>query len=136
MIYFVLIFGVVGYLFGEEPVTKDNIRQLAEHKTTFEIAKPFPKVFDNLMTASNKCYLNQPNEEQITVWGEKNNAHKTANIRIEHVYAMTPHEMYIMVDLKAVGDKTTVVDVYNADDSAKDSLINYKNWADQKPESC
>ena len=136
MIYFVLIFGVVGLIFGTAPVTKDNIRTLAAEKTTFEVNKPFQQVFANMMSASKQCYLYKHTREQMTVAGEKNNRDKTANIRIEHIYAMKPHEMYIMVDVKSLTDNKTQVDVYNKDESAKDSLKNYQIWATKKPDKC
>ncbi len=136
MIYFVLVFGILGVVFAQEPVTQDYIRSHPAHKKSFEVAKPYQAVFDNLMTASKKCYLDKPFTEQITVWGERNRAQKTGNIRIEHVYAMKPHEMYIMVDIKSVAADKTEVIVYNADDTAQDSLRNYQQWANKKPESC
>ncbi len=140
MLATILILAVIGVgaLFGvgAEPVTEENIRINSAHKTTFEIEKPFQDVFANLMSASKQCYLDKAFVEQITVAGEKNNSNKTGNIRIEHVYAMKPHEMYIMVDITSVDANKSTVTVYNADDAAQESLENYQQWALAKPEKC
>ena len=136
MIYIVIMFTALGALFGSEPVTKNNIRDGVTNIVSFEVNKPFQTVFSNLMSASNKCFLDQPFNEQITVWGERNNSNNTANIRIQHVYAKKSREMYIMVDIASIGDKQSKVSVYSPDSNAVESMKRYKTWANNKPETC
>ena len=136
MIYVMLVLVGLGVVFGKEPVTRDNMPEKAAHTATFTVDKGLLETFGNLMQASKQCYLYQPFDEEITVWGEKNNGKRTGNIRIEHVWAMAEHEMFIMIDMKEVDGKSTEVVVYNKDDTAQESLKQFPEWAKKVPDHC
>jgi len=114
------------------PVTKDNIRQNPVYSKTFSVNQAYQQVFDVLLKNSQSCYLNRPSSIQLTLVGNRDNGNKTANITLEYVYAMAEQDVILMLDITALRDEETRVNVYASrkGDAAKVDII--QKWLDDK----
>jgi len=120
-----------------KPITKETVRSNAEYQLEFTVDKPYQQVFADLLANTKACYLLKPtSSEQLTVDGKRNNGKKSANITVEHVYAMAEHEVYLLIDLVSNTDNSTGVVAYTSDYSARKRINAVKAWATSNDKSC
>lgn len=120
-----------------KPITKQSVRENPEYQLEFSVQKPYQQVFADILANTKACYLLKPtSSEQLTVDGKRNNANKTANITVEHVYAMAEQEVYLMVDLVSKSESETVVTAYTSDYSARTRVDVVKAWVISNEKAC
>ena len=123
---FILLLLALGACSG--PITKDSIRLDPAYSTIFNVDKPYQQVFDKLLKKSQSCYLDQPNSKQLTLVGNRDNGKKTANITLEYVYAMAEQDVILMLDIRAVEDRKTTVNVYASKKHDTTEANRFEKW--------
>jgi len=118
------------------PISKKVLREKPAYSVKFEVNKQYQRIFQSLLDQTRACYLHKPLKHQITVVGKRNNADKTANIVVEHVYAMANHDAYLMIDFKSLDEGRTEVEVYTSDSQANKEVDGIKSWATSSDTQC
>lgn len=130
---------VVGVLLSActvKPITQDSIREAPAHKISFSVDRPYQQVFADVLDNTRNCFSRQPTQDQLFVTGKKDNGKKTANIRVELVYAKKSHDVHFMVDLVSDSANKTTVTAYTSDNDAKGNVDAVKLWAANKSKAC
>ena len=130
---------VVGVLLSActvKPITQDSIRSAPAHKVSFSVDRPYQQVFADVLDNTRNCFSRKPTQDQLFVTGKKDIGKKTANVRVELVYAKKSHDVHFMIDLVSNSANKTTVNVYTSDDDAKGNVDAVKLWVTNKSKAC
>ena len=118
------------------PVTVQSVRENPKEAYTVEVDQRYQDVFANVLKQMKVCYLNQPTSTQLAVHGGRNNFAHTGQITVKNLYGPLNEEVFLLVDIKALGDaKSSVTTSYQLRSARKGALA-VKDWVANGSTAC
>jgi hypothetical protein len=118
------------------PVTKQTLREQGGNKVTFSVQQPYQDVFATILNQTRQCLFYTPMEQQLYVNGKKNNRELSASVYVMLVYGKLNEEAFMLVDVEALGEQSTQVTAYYANNHAKKHALAVENWTSGESLEC